>query len=141
MIWVIDAPVAVRRFLKNESRPRADAVLKKIIDVPEQFAIPELFCFEVYAVLCRVHPTGHSVFVTGMIPLLNNGIFGQPMTEDHADLAGVFVKKGLTGYDACCAALAREMKGKWLTFDTKAHECLAKEKVSHLLTGGLPKNW
>jgi len=141
MIWVIDASVAIRWFLKNESHPHADFVLSRVIDRPGDFAVPELFCFEVYSVLCRVHPTGQSVFVAGMIPILNNGIFRQPMTENLADLAGVFVKKGLTGYDACYAALAREMKGKWLTFDAKAHECLAKERVSHLLTGELPKNW
>ena len=44
------------------------------------------------------------------------------------------MKKGLTGYDACHAALARNFKGKWLTFDQKAHKCLRKEQVSHDLT-------
>jgi len=58
MIWVLDASVAVRWFLKNESHPNADAVLQRLIDCPEFFAVPELFCFEVYAVLCRLHPSG-----------------------------------------------------------------------------------
>ena len=80
MIWVIDASVAVRWFLKNESHPHADSILSRVIDRPEDFAVPELFCFEVYSVLCRVHPTGHSVFVDGMVPILNSGIFRQPMT-------------------------------------------------------------
>jgi len=141
MIWVIDASVAVRWFLKDESHPRGDAVLRRLIEHPEFFAVPELFCFEVYSVLCRVHPAGHSAFIEGMVPILNSGIFRQPMTEKLARQAIRFVKKGLTGYDACYAALAREMKGKWLTFDNKAHQCLAKEKVSHLLTKGLPRNW
>jgi predicted nucleic acid-binding protein len=30
------------------------------------------------------------------------------------------VEKGLTGYDACYAALAKEIGGLWLTFDGKA---------------------
>ena len=141
MIWVIDASVAIRWFLKNESHPHADSVLSRVIDRPEDFAVPELFCFEVYSVLCRVHPAGPSVFVDGMVPILNSGIFRQPMTENLTDHAAVYVKKGLTGYDACYAALAREMKGKWLTFDEKAHKCLAKERISHLLTKGMPKNW
>ena len=141
MIWVVDASVAVRWFLKNESHPHADSILSRVIDRPEDFAVPELFCFEVYSVLCIVHPTGQSVFLDGMIPILNSGIFRQPMTESLANQAAVYVKKGLTGYDACYAALAKEMKGTWLTFDNKAQQCLAKEKISHLLTKRLPKNW
>jgi predicted nucleic acid-binding protein len=69
------------------------------------------------------------------------GIFRQPMTESLAVHAARFVKKGLTGYDATYAALAAEMKGKWLTFDQKAHECLLKERISHDLTKRLPKKW
>ena len=141
MMWVVDASVAVRWFLKDESHPNADAVLQGLIDRPERFAVPELFCFEVYAVLCRMHPTGHQVFVKGVVPILNCGIFRQPMTEKLARQAARFVKKGLSGYDACYAALAREIKGMWLTFDEKAHKRLAGEKVSHNLTRRLPKNW
>ena len=141
MIWVVDASVAVRWFLKNESHPNADKVLRGLIDHPESFAVPELFAFEVYAVLCLVHPQGPNVFVRGMIPILNSGIFRQPMTEALASRAACFIKKGLTGYDACYAALAREMKGTWLTFDKKAHKCLAKEQISHLLTREAPKKW
>lgn len=141
MIWVVDASVAVRWFLKNESHPNADAVLRRLVDHPGSFAIPELFCFEIYAVLCRVHPSGHDAFIKGMVPILNGGIFRQPMTENLANQANHFVKKGLTGYDACYAALAREMRGIWLTFDEKAHRCLAEERISHVLTKGLPENW
>ena len=141
MMWVVDASVAVRWFLKNEVHPNADSVLRILIDHPESFAVPELFCFEVYAVLCRMHPSGHLIFVKGVIPILNCGIFRQPMTEKLAKQAVRFVKKGLTGYDACYAALAREIKGIWLTFDEKAHKCLDREKVSHILTKHLPQNW
>ncbi|MBW1741514.1 MAG: type II toxin-antitoxin system VapC family toxin [Deltaproteobacteria bacterium] len=141
MIWVVDASVAIRWFLKDEAHLNADAVLQRLIDRPESFAVPELFCFEVYAVLCRVHPSGYDVFVRGVIPILSSGIFRQPMTENLANQAIRFVKKGLTGYDACYAAVAKEMKGMWLTFDEKAHKCLAKERISHDLTKGLPKKW
>lgn len=141
MIWIVDASVAVRWFLKSESHPNADAVLRNLIDNPECFAVPELFCFEVYAVLSRVHPKGHDVFIDAILPIINGGIFRQPMTETLVIHATRFVKKGLTGYDACYAALAREMKGIWLTFDEKAHKCLAKERISHLLTKSMPKNW
>jgi len=141
MIWIVDASVAIRWFLEDESHPNADAVLRRLIHHPESFAVPELFCFEVYAVLCRIHPKGQNVFVRGMIPILHSGILRQPMTESLANQAGRFVKRGLTGYDACYAALAREMEGRWLTFDEKAHDCLARERLSHVLTKGLPKGW
>jgi len=141
MKWVVDASVAVRWFLKDESHPNADAILSRLIHHPELFAVPELFCFEVYAVLCRVHPSGPDIFVRGMIPVLNSGIFRQPMTERLADQAVQFIKKGLTGYDSCYAALAREIKGVWLTFDQKAHRSLSGLNISHNLARRLPKKW
>ena len=141
MIWVLDASVAVRWFLKDESHSNADAVLQRLIDVPQFFAIPELFSFEVYAVLCRVHPSGHTTFVEGIIPILNGGILRQPMTKSLATRASHFVGIGLTGYDACYAALASEMRGKWLTFDRQAHGILSGEGVSHDLTMALPRGW
>jgi len=112
-----------------------------LIDYPEFFVVPELFSFEVYAVLCRVHPSGHRAFIKGVVPILNGGILRQPMTESLATQASRFVRKGLTGYDACYAALASEMKGRWLTFDRKAHGVLSREEISHDLTGALPRDW
>ena len=141
MVWVIDASIAVRWFLSDEAHTNADAVLQKLIDRPEYFAVPELFAFEVYAVLCRIHPTGQDAYIKGMIPILNGGIFRQPMTEKLVNGAGFFVRKGLTGYDACYAALARELKGEWLTFDEKAHNCLQGENLSFYLAESMPDGW
>jgi predicted nucleic acid-binding protein len=141
MIWILDASVALRWFLRDENHANADAVLRRLIDCPEFFAVPELFSFEVYAVLCRVHPSGHRAYIKGVMPILNGGILRQPMTESLATQASRFVKKGLTGYDACYAALASEMKGRWLTFDRKAHGVLAGEGISHDLTRALPRDW
>jgi len=139
MIWVVDASVAVRWFLEKETHPYADRILEGLLSQPERFAVPELFCFEVYAVLCRMHSRGHEVFVKGMIPILNSGILRYPMTESLAIQASLYVKKGLTGYDACYAALAKEVKGVWLTFDEKAHNIIIKERLSHNLTQTLPR--
>jgi predicted nucleic acid-binding protein len=74
-------------------------------------------------------------------PLLQAGIFRQPMTERLASMAGRFVELGLTGYDACYAALARDLNGTWLTFDDKAHRSIRKEGLSSLLTNRLPEGW
>ena len=87
MMWVIDASVAVRWFLDEETDPGADAVLREVIDRPGVFAVPELFAFEVLAVLRRTHPWGASVFREGLMPLLAAGIFRQPMTDALAEQA------------------------------------------------------
>jgi predicted nucleic acid-binding protein len=76
-----------------------------------------------------------------MIPVLNCGILRYPMTEGLARQASVFTDRGLTGYDACYAALAKELNGMWLTFDNKAHQLIKKNKLSHVLSKNLPENW
>ena len=141
MIWVIDASVAVRWYLEDEAHDTADAVLACVVNYPRRFAVPELFAFEVYAVLQRLHPDGLKAFRQGIMPLLQGGLLRHPMTDALAVKANRFVKKGLTGYDACYAALARDLKGCWLTFDTRAHRLILKEGVSCLLSEGLPKGW
>jgi predicted nucleic acid-binding protein len=141
MIWVIDASVALRWYLEEEADDRADEVLQAVIDVPRRFAVPELFAFEVFAVLQRLHPDGLMAFQEGIIPLLQGGLLRHPMTTELASKADRFVEKGLTGCDACYAALALDMKGRWLTFDRKAHQMIKKFNVSCLLSEGLPDNW
>ena len=141
MIWVIDASVALHWFIQDEIHPNADKVLTQLIDQPELFAVPELFSFEVYSVLERLHPSGLEVFRRGVIPLLQGGLFRQPMTEELAIKANRYVRLGLTGYDACYAALAQDIKGIWLTFDQKAHRLIEKDHVSCFLGKRMPKGW
>jgi predicted nucleic acid-binding protein len=141
MIWIIDASIAVRWFIEEEAHARADEVLEKVIDRPERFAVPEVFAFEVFSVLQRMHPSGLEAFRKGIMPLLQGGIFRQPMTESLAVKANSFVNLGLTGYDACYAALARDLKGVWLTFDEQAHSLIQKEKISCLLEEEMPPSW
>jgi len=137
----MDASVAVRWFLMEEADAAADSVLKEAIDHPEIFAVPELFSFEVLALLCRMHPKGASIFREGVLPLLSGGILRNPMTESLALQAEPFLIQGLTAYDACYAALARDLQGVWLTYDRKAHNRVRRQGISHLLIDGLPQNW
>jgi len=137
-MWVVDASVAVRWFIHEETHPHAEKVLEKIIETPENFAVPELFPFEVFSVLQRLHPEAMNVFRKGVIPLLQGGILRHPMTEDLAVKADRYVRLGLTGYDACYAAMAEDLKGLWITFDKKAHRLLEKENVSFSLHEKLP---
>ena len=141
MTWIVDASVALRWLLKDEEHPSALAVLERMVGQPGAFAVPELFSFEVYAVLCRLHPKAHDAFVQAIIPVLQGGILRHPMTAGLAGAAMRFVRMGLTGYDACYAALAAELDGVWLTFDGKAHRRLAGEDLSHNLASGMPADW
>ena len=140
MIWVLDASVAVRWFIQNEEHPHSERILRTLIHRPEQFAVPELFCFEVYAVMSRIMKNGADIFVRGMIPLLQNGMLRYPMTSSLASSAQKYISLGLTGYDACYVALAKELQGKWLTFDAKAHRILDGLDISFLISRELPSD-
>lgn len=141
MIWIIDASVAVRWFIEEEAHVHADDVLDQVIERPERFAVPELFAFEVFSVLHCLHPKGLEAFRKGVLPILQGGIFRQPMTEGLAVKANSFISLGLTGYDACYAALARDLRGIWLTFDEKAHNAIRQQNVSCLLEEQMPPDW
>lgn len=141
MIWIIDASVALRWYIEDEAHDCAEEVLRAVVEDPRRFAVPELFAFEVFSVLQRLHPDGLQAFRKGIIPILQGGILRHPMADELAVKANRFVKKGLTGYDACYAALALDLKGRWLTFDKKAHQLINNNKISCLLSDGLPKAW
>jgi predicted nucleic acid-binding protein len=139
--WVLDASVAIRWLLEAEADEGAQHVLARLIDDPLSFAVPELFAFEVFAVLCRVHAQAMPTFREGIMPLLHGGMYRQPMTERLAVAAGEYVSAGLTGYDACYASLAHDLGATWLTFDARAHQLIAPAGVSHCLTDGMPPGW
>jgi len=141
VIWVVDASVALRWLLRGEEHPGAQAVLESMLAQPLGFAVPELFMFEVYAVLCKLHPKAGIAFQTGVIPVLRSGVMRHPMTRDLASYAARFVDMGLTGHDACYAGLAALLKGTWLTFDSKAHARIKAAGLSHDLNKGLPSEW
>lgn len=141
MIWIIDASVAIRWFIEEEIHANADKVLQRVVDSPGLFAVPELFGFEVFSVLCRIHPEGRRVFLEAVLPILNSGILRQPVSDKLIHKAGMFVEMGLTGYDACYAALATDLGGCWLTFDKKAHRVIEKKGVSSYIFSSMPENW
>lgn len=141
MRYVIDASVAARWYLAGESHPSADAVLSRVIEAPEDFAVPELFFFEVLAVLGRTHPRPVQAYVQAFLPVVEGGVFRHPMTETLCTRAAGFMERGLTGYDACYAGLAAELGALWITFDSRAHALLSADGVSVDLGEGLPAGW
>jgi len=139
--FVLDASVALRWFIEEERSVNADAVYHRLVSEPEAFAVPELFCYEVFAALFRVHPRAQETFEQGILPLLRSGLLRYPMTDAVASRAVRFVAAGLTGYDASYAALAEELDAVWLTFDSRAHARIIGEGISADMTSGLPAGW
>ena len=130
MRYVLDASVAIKWYVKGTEHPNADIVLKKLLKEPELFAVPELFSYEILSVLYRLHPEAQAIYSKDINRILHSGILRYPMTENIFTQADRFIKMGLTGYDAVYLALAEEMEGTWLTFDTKAHKKIASENLS-----------
>ncbi len=141
MSWIVDASVAVKWFIEDEVHPHAEAVLERLAESPSSFAVPELFAFETYSVLMRVHSSGLSAFNDGIMPILQAGVLRYPMTRSLAKSAFDFVDAGLAGYDACYAALARQLESTWLTFDRRAHEQIEDGRISWCIDAGLPGGW
>jgi len=136
--YVIDASVALRWFIRDERDSGAEVVLASLVDEPSLFAVPELFAFEVFAVLCRTHPRPLEAFTSAVLPLLQGGLLRYPMTDAIARRAVRFVTRGLSGYDACYLALAEELDARWLTFDTKAVAQAGDPDRSVDLSNGAP---
>lgn len=141
MRFVLDASVALRWVLEGEEHPNADSVLKGILKAPKFFATPELFGFEVFSVLARLHPEPYEAFTTAIAPVLQCGILRYPLTEAVVRRSFRFTRQGLTGYDAVYAALAEELGGCWITFDAKAVKKLGDGKLAVDLFTGLPEGW
>jgi len=140
VIHVVDASVAIRWFTGAAS-PQAEEVLEAMVAAPGGFAVPELFLFECFSVLTRIVPEGRDIFENGVMPVLDAGVLRAPLTTALARLAEPYVRRGLTGYDACYAALARELDGTWLTLDRKAAARVGSEGRVVLLDAGENIGW
>jgi len=136
--YVLDASVAIRWFVGESAHPNSDAVLEALLTYPHRFAVPELFTYEVLAVLYRHHPSARAVFEEDVDQVLRSGVLRYPMTPNISTRSERFVRLGLTGYDAVYVALAEELDATWLTFDTKAHLRIAQEMRSLDLTSSMP---
>jgi len=139
--YVIDASVALRWYIEEERNERADQVLRRLVRDPGDFAVPELFGYEVFSALFRIHPKPQETFEKGIIPILHSGLLRYPLTDGIAGRAARFVALGLTGYDAMYVATAEELGAVWLTFDEKAHALIQPERLSACLDAELPPDW
>jgi len=68
---VVDASVAIKWFLIEPETPEAVHVVDRILRSTEVFVVPELFYYEVFAVVARKHQSPPKWAKEGMPWLLN----------------------------------------------------------------------
>jgi len=123
LIAVLDASVAVKWFAPDGDSDDAvaESLLREVAAHPRRFAVPELFIYELLSVLCRRLRQARDVSIA-VDRVGRLGIRRVRLDERLARrVARLAFERRLTGYDACYAALAFEIDGRWLTFDRAAH--------------------
>ena len=133
MAAVIDASVAIKWFVLEKGRTEALNVLHRVLLLPEQFCVPELFYFELSHVFNRIVPNATKVQLNLMETVLQLGMNRFSFGPDLFRGQRKFQKLGLSGYDATYVALAEQIKGQWLTFDSQAYKKIAHTKLCKLL--------
>jgi predicted nucleic acid-binding protein len=111
---------------------RRSAYSKRLVAHSREFVVPELFFYELAAVLCRRLRQASDV-VRALDRASRLGIrrfpFDARLIRRATRLAFDY---GVTGYDACYAALAVELGAVWLTFDQAAAARLASLSVCRI---------
>ena len=123
MIRVVDTSVAVRWFAPDgdASDAVADRILARVVSHPNKHVVPELFGYELLAVLCRRLADASAVTraMRRLDRLAMRRVRQDPLlVEATARLA---LRHRLTGYDAAYLAVAEALGGRWVTLDAAAH--------------------
>lgn len=130
---VVDASLAVKWFTQEACSDKAAPILDKLFRSPEEFAVPELFFSELANVLYAISKGDYRRYSSLLEHISTLPILRQPYTRELQLEMINFQKHGLTGYDASYAALAKILKGVWITADKKAHALIKSQGVSELI--------
>lgn len=133
MVRIVDTSVAIKWFVIEEGRESALSILAEMVHDPSSFAAPELFFFELAHLFHRLLPqaTDEQQNLLGQVFTL--GIPRFSLTHELLVAVLRFQRLGLSGYDAAYVALAEDLKGKWLTFDARAHAQISAFNLSELI--------
>lgn len=123
---VVDASVAIKWFLQEPETSVAKRAARAIAAGSMRAAVPELFYFEVHAVMARRYPDFARWTQDGAAWLTALPLMRVPFSAELARAAQPFVEQGLTGYDATYAALAVTVQATWITYDEKAYRTLGE---------------
>jgi predicted nucleic acid-binding protein len=134
MVIILDASIAIKWLVAEVDSEQAIKVLNDILVKPDNFAVPELFYFELWNVLSHINKNNSDAVSDSMKIISELAINRFVYTQDLFKTSAKFIEQGLTAYDASYAGLAKMLKGKWLTADSKAHNKIKKDGVSMLLS-------
>lgn len=135
MAKIIDASVAIKWFVTEAGHDRAMQLLSEIVQRPRQFAVPELFFFELIHVFHRVLPQATPQQINLLEQVMVFGWQRFVMTPALLKETRRFQSLGLSGYDGSYVALAKQLHGRWVTADQKAHDRIAHLRLSEMLDG------
>lgn len=132
-MWIVDASVIVKWFFTDEPlRAQSLELQKKLVHNPLGFACPHLFYAEIIHVFSRKSGKNLS-FVQEALGLITSlGIPTIFLTAEGLQNAAQFTCRGLSGYDASYLALAKQLRGRWVTADAKAAQMAPAELVMEL---------
>ena len=134
MIAVLDTSIAVKWFAPDGDAGDAVAerVLRDVVVHPRRFVVPELFFYEMTAVLCRrMRQAGDAYKAVSRLARLG---LRRVRLDDRLLRRAIRLAYDhkLGGYDACFAALALDLGGVWLTLDHAAHQRLTALGISRV---------
>ncbi|MBI1862454.1 MAG: type II toxin-antitoxin system VapC family toxin [Deltaproteobacteria bacterium] len=133
MVRIVDASVAIKWFIEEPGHEVAIAMLEELIEKPRNFAVPELFFFELFHVFHRILPRATNEQFDLLTTVVELPIQRFSMTRELLEACSEFQKMGLSGYDSAYVGLAKVLKGQWVTFDSKAHAVVRHTNLSKLL--------
>jgi len=134
VIAVLDTSIAAKWFAPDGDAGDAVAerLLRDVVARPRRFVVPELFFYEMTAVLCRRMRQARDAYAA-LQRLARLGL-RRIRLDDRLLRRAIHLAYDykLSGYDACFAALAMDLGGVWLTLDGAAHRRLAALGVSRV---------
>lgn len=131
---VLDASVAVKWFIAEDEATTAvaDRVLDEIVNGHLRPVVPELFFYEVMAVLVR-RGGDFAIAASSIERLFHLGFERLALDLETALLAEELARKhGLTAYDATYAATASLLGVQWWTFDEAALRRISRLGIARL---------
>jgi predicted nucleic acid-binding protein len=133
-IFILDASVAVKWYVKEEMRDIALKLRKDFVSDLIDLEAPNLILYEIGNAL-RHHPGSTAIDCTEAVQQLRNiGIILHELNDNLIDeSASLSYKENITFYDAAYVALAKTLGTKLVTADTNLFEKLSRENKSRIM--------
>lgn len=131
---ILDTSIAVKWFFSDEQgHAKAKEVLDGLVHKPDDFSVPSLFFFELTAVLTRKSQFQKEFVETSLDAVYQLGIPSLDIGQELAKQAiAISCRYHVTYYDAVFLAVAKNLRGIWLTTDQRALKRIPKAMAMHL---------